>query len=268
MLLWSDRRNHVSLLLCSYTREPARANANRQHDGGAALSMSRDQTIDHRLGEVPLFSGISGASLDRLAPRSWHRSFPEGQVLTSEGDPGESLLVLEAGQVKISRFTSSGHEVVLAIVDAPASFGELALIDGAPRSATIIAQSAVIVRVVPRMAFIALIKSDPQAAMAVLHAVTSMVRATNERLADVLSLDVPGRVAKWLLARAAVRGERREGVMVVPFDLSQRELASELGTTRVSINKALKSFESLHAIRLERDEIVILNADLLTEYTY
>lgn len=230
--------------------------------------MSRDQIIDHRLGDVPLFSGISAASLDRLAPQSWHRSFPEGQVLTSEGDPGESLLVLEAGQVKISRFTSSGHEVVLAIVDAPASFGELALIDGAPRSATIIAQSAVIVRVVPRKAFISLIESDPQAAMAVLHAVTTMVRATNERLADALSLDVPGRVAKWLLARAASRGVRRDGVMVVPFDLSQRELASELGTTRVSINKALKSFESLHAIRLERDEIVILNADLLTEYTY
>lgn len=230
--------------------------------------MSRDQIIDHRLSAVPLFSGILAASLDRLAPQSWLRSYPEGQVLASEGDPGESLLVLEAGQVKISRFTSSGHEVVLAIVDAPASFGELALIDGAPRSATIVAQSPVVVRVVPRKAFIALIESDPQAAMAVLHAVTKMVRATNERLADVLSLDVPGRVAKWLLARAAARGERRERAVVVPFDLSQRELASELGTTRVSINKALKSFESLEAIRLERDQIVILKPDLLTEYTY
>lgn len=230
--------------------------------------MSREQIIDHRLGDVPLFSGLSAESLNRLAPQSWLRSFPEGQVLASEGDPGESLLVLEAGQVKISRFTSSGQEVVLAMLDAPASFGELALIDGAPRSATIVAQSAVSVRIVPRNAFIALIQSDPQAAMAVLHAVTTMVRATNERLADVLSLDVPGRVAKWLLARAAARGERRESVMVVPFDLSQRELASQLGTTRVSINKALKSFESLRAIRLERDEIAILNADLLTEYTY
>ncbi len=237
-------------------------------DRGAVRDMARDHTVAHRLGDVPLFSGISSASLDRLAPQTWLRRFPEGQVLASEGDPGESLLVLESGQVKISRFTSSGHEVVLAIVDAPASFGELALIDGAPRSATIVAQSPVILRVVPRDAFVALIESDPHAAMAVLHAVTGMVRATNERLADILSLDVPGRVAKWLLARAAARGERLGDVMVVPFDLSQRELASELGTTRVSINKALKSFESLHAIRLERDRIVILNADLLAEYTY
>lgn len=223
---------------------------------------------DHRLREVPLFSGIPDESLERLAPQTWLRNYPEGQVLASEGDPGESLLVLETGQVKISRFTSTGHEVVLAIVDAPASFGELALIDGAPRSATIVAQSMVVVRVVPRDAFMSLIEREPQVAMAVLHAVTGMVRSTNERLADVLSLDVPGRVAKWLLARAAARGERRAAEILVPFNLSQRELASELGTTRVSINKALKSFEALQAIRLGRAEIAILNADLLTEYTY
>lgn len=230
--------------------------------------MAREQVAEHRLAEVPLFAGISRQSLDRLAPQSWLRSYPEGQVLASEGDPGESLLVLESGQVKISRFTPSGHEVVLAVVDAPASFGELALIDGAPRSATITAQTPVIVRVVPRQAFISLVETDPQAAMAVLQALTGMVRSTNERLADVLSLDVPGRVAKWLLARAAAQGQRTEQGVVVPFDLSQRELAAQLGTTRVSINKALKSFEGLNALRLKRDKIVILNTDLLTEYTY
>lgn len=230
--------------------------------------MQKDQLSGNLLADVAIFAGIAPESLDHLVPQTWLRSFPEGQVLTSEGDPGESLLVLESGQVRISRYTPSGHEVVLAVVDAPASFGELALIDGAPRSATITAQTPVIVRIVPRQAFVSLIERDSQAAMAVLHSVTGMVRATNERLADVLSLDVPGRVAKWLLARAAARGQRGEHGIIVPFDLSQRDLASELGTTRVSINKALKSFESLHAIDMQRDQIVILNPDLLTEYTY
>jgi CRP/FNR family transcriptional regulator, cyclic AMP receptor protein len=230
--------------------------------------MQQDQLSGRLLADVPIFSGIAPAALDHLAPQTWLRSFPDGQVLASEGDPGESLLVLESGQVRISRYTPSGHEVVLAIVDAPASFGELALIDGAPRSATITAQSPVIVRIVPRQAFVSLIENDVHAAMAVLHSVTGMVRATNERLADVLSLDVPGRVAKWLLARAAGRGIRAERGIRVPFDLSQRDLASELGTTRVSINKALKSFEALQAIELQRDEILILKPDLLIEYTY
>ena len=230
--------------------------------------MHRDQMTDRLLADVPIFAGISQTALDQLTPQTWLRSFPDGQVLASEGDPGESLLVLESGQVRISRYTPSGQEVVLAVVDAPASFGELALIDGAPRSATITAQTPVIVRVVPRLAFVSLLESDSQAAMAVLHAVTSMVRATNERLADVLSLDVPGRVAKWLLARAASRGQRTDGGILVPFDQSQRDLASELGTTRVSINKALKGFESLKAIDMQRDQILILKPDLLIEYTY
>lgn len=236
--------------------------------GESEHGMQQDQMIDHLLADVPIFAGISSAALTQLVPQTWLRSFPEGQVLASEGDPGESLLVLESGQVRISRYTPSGHEIVLAVVDAPASFGELALIDGAPRSATITAQSAVIVRVVPRQAFVALLESDAQTAMAVLQAVTGMVRSTNERLADVLSLDVPGRVAKWLLARAAARGQRCDQGILVPFDLSQSDLASELGTTRVSINKALKSFEALMAIQLQRDQILILNPDLLTEYTY
>ncbi len=230
--------------------------------------MQRDHSTHDMLASVPIFAGISRQALDHLVPQTWLRSFPEGQVLTSEGDPGESLLVLEAGQVRISRYTPSGQEVVLAVVDAPASFGELALIDGAPRSATITAQSPVIIRVVPRQAFLALIEQDIQVARAVLHSVATMVRATNERLADVLSLDVPGRVAKWLLARAAARGQRVDSGIVVPFDLSQRDLASELGTTRVSINKALKSFESLGAIDMLGDEIVIRKPDLLIEYTY
>lgn len=238
------------------------------HGADGVVSMVNDGVTGHRLGEVPLFSAISDQALDVLAAQTWLRSYPEGQVLASEGDPGQSLLVLESGQVKISRFTPSGHEVVLAIVDAPAAFGELALIDGAPRSATITAQTAVVVRVVPRNAFIQLMQREPDVSMAILHALTAMVRTTNERLSDVLSLDVPGRVAKWLLRRALARGDRTDEGITVPFDLSQRELASELGTTRVSINKALKSFEALRAIRLDRASIVILNPDLLAEYTY
>jgi CRP-like cAMP-binding protein len=94
------------------------------------------------------------------------------------------------------------------------------------------------------------------------------VRATNERLSDILSLDVPGRVAKWLLVRAADRGERTAGGILVPFELSQGELATELGTTRVSINKALKTFESLNALELRGETILLTNTDLLIEYTY
>jgi CRP/FNR family transcriptional regulator len=220
------------------------------------------------LANVPLFGGLSSEGLARIAEQSWSRRYPEGQVLTSEGDPGDSLLVIESGQVRISRYTPAGQEIVLAMVEAPDAIGELALIDGASRSATITAQSAVQIRVVPRAAFLQFLESDPQAMMAVMRTVAGMVRATNERLSDILSLDVPGRVAKWLLVRAADRGTRNERGITVPFELSQGELATELGTTRVSINKALKTFESLNALQLHGDSILLTNTDLLIEYTY
>ena len=220
------------------------------------------------LAGVPLFQGLSEAGLARLAEQSWSRRYPEGQVLTSEGDPGDSLLIVESGEVRISRYTPSGQEVVLAIVEAPDAIGELALIDGAARSATMTAQSPVQIRVVPRAAFLQFLQSDPEATMRVMRTVAGMVRSTNERLSDILSLDVPGRVAKWLLVRAADRGERTDNGLVVPFELSQGELATELGTTRVSINKALKTFESLNALELQGESILLRNTDLLIEYTY
>jgi CRP/FNR family transcriptional regulator len=224
---------------------------------------------DHLLGEVPLFAELPPATLERLARESRLRRFPRGQVLCSEGDPGESLLVLEEGRVRISRYSAGGQEVVLAAVEAPAAFGELALIDGAPRSATITAQTAVRVRVLGREAVQGLIAREPSVAMGLLRAVTAMVRATNEKLADVLSLDVPGRVAKWLLARAATHGARRPEGIAVPLGLSQGELAAELGTTRVSVNKALKGFEARGAIALdlEHDRVVLRDPEELRAYT-
>ncbi len=224
---------------------------------------------DHLLGDVPLFAELPPATLERLARESRLRRFPRGQVLCSEGDPGDSLLVLEEGRVRISRYSAGGQEVVLAAVEAPAAFGELALIDGALRSATITAQTPVRVRMLGREAVQSLIARESSVAMGLLRAVTAMVRTTNERLSDILSLDVPGRVAKWLLARAETHGARRPEGIAVPLGLSQGELAAEIGTTRVSVNKALKGFEArgVIALDLERDEVVLRQPEELRAST-
>lgn len=231
-------------------------------------SRGRSETGEARIQRVPIFRDLPPDALERIREASLTRTYPEGQILTSEGDPGDSLLIIESGHVRVSRYSASGQEIVLAVVEAPDAIGELALIDGAPRSATVIAQSEVTIRVVPRRAFESLLDENPEVALAVMRALATMVRETNERLADFLSLDVPGRVAKWLLARAARTGTRHDDGIRVPFLISQGELAVELGTTRVSINKALKTFESLGAIRLAGDHILLTDADLLSEYTY
>jgi CRP/FNR family transcriptional regulator len=230
------------------------------------MSGIRAQPDSNPFAQVELFAELPEAMLAVLARESRVRRYPEGQVLFSEGDPGDSLVVLEEGRLRISRFTPGGQEVVLATMEAPAAIGELALIDGAPRSATVVAQTPVVVRVLSRQTVAGLIGSEPSVALGMLRAVATMVRDTNERFSDVLSLDVPGRVAKWLLANAARHGQQRGSDIVLPIDSSQSDLALELGTTRVSVNKALKTFEHLGALTVGRNEITIHKRDLLSQY--
>lgn len=201
---------------------------------------------------IPLFAKLPVTALAELAANSQTRAYPAGQVLWTEGDPGTSLLVLESGQVRVTRFAGSGQEVVLAVLAAPAALGEMALIDGEPRSATVIAQRPVTVRVVPRQVFLGLLR-EPAAVQAVLKSLAGMIRSSNERYADAIGLDVPGRLAKWLLARAD--GETGE----VRLGRTQAELAAELGATRESLNRALRRFAELGLLHLDSDTLNVLD---------
>lgn len=224
--------------------------------------------VGGHLDEIPLFAELAPGMLAVLESESRVRRYPEGQVLFSEGDPGETLVILEEGRVKVCRFMTGGQEIVLAVQEAPASFGELALVDGAPRSATVIAQTPIVVRMLPRAALMGMIHNEPSVAMALMQGLVGMIRDTNDRLSDLQALDVPGRVAKWLLGWAERSGRKREDGIAIPFEISQSDLAAELGTTRVSINKALRMFEGLDVIASDKDEIVIMKPERLRDYVY
>jgi CRP-like cAMP-binding protein len=205
---------------------------------------------------VPLFASLDPGKRGELAASSRVRRYAKGQVLCSEGDPGDDLIVLEEGRVRVCRFTSSGQEIVLADVDAPGTFGELALIDGAPRAATVIAGSDVRVRYLHRQVILDLVTREPSVAISLMQGMAAMVRATNERLSDVLSLDVPGRLAKWLLAHHDADGR-------VALDQSQEGLARAIGTTRVSVNRTLHQFARRGLVDVREQIIVILDVAAL-----
>lgn len=222
---------------------------------------------NHQLASVPLFAQLPATVLDELAIASLVRHYPRGQVLCSEGDAGDYLIVLESGQLRVSRYTSAGDEAVLSVIEPPAVVGELALLDGAPRDATITAQRAVTVRLLPRMVFMELLKREPMAMEGLLRNLAGLVRSANARHADFVALDVPGRLAKWLLrqAKEAHPGPLAEGV-VVTMQRSQGELAAELGTTRSTLNRALRDFVSLGLIDIEEDRVILCRPVALRRY--
>lgn len=226
----------------------------REHQCIQGMCLMQDPS--HLLSAIPLFAGLEIAVLDELLAASRVRLFPKGQVLCSEGDPGDDLLLLEEGRVRISRYAAGGREVVLAEVGAPLAFGEIALIDDAPRTATLIAVTGIRVRFLPRQSVIRLAEGNPRVALAMLRSMAAMVRATNDQLADVLALDVPARLAKWLLAQA---GEAD----VVTLADSQESLGLRLGTTRVTINRVLHRFERTGVIRIRGAEIEVVDRHAL-----
>jgi CRP/FNR family transcriptional regulator, cyclic AMP receptor protein len=234
----------------------------------AVVRSNSSSAASHLLAEVPLFAGLPPAALDDLARISRVRRYPSGQVLWNEGDPGDSLLVLEEGQLRISRFTASGQEAVLAVFEAPASLGELALLDGQPRDATVIAQRAVTVRMVPRTAFLALLQREPALVDGLLKTLAGLVRLGNVRHTDMLGLDVPGRLAKWLLRRAGdVRGSEVAPGAVVTLHRTQAELGAELGANRSTLNRALHELEDLGLIDVDGEQVTLLDPGGLSAFT-
>lgn len=213
---------------------------------------------------IPLFRDLPAPALDLLLRESRQRSYAAGQVLWSEGDPGDSLLILESGQLRVSRFTGGGQEIVLQVMEAPAALGELALLDGEPRNASVTAQRAVTVRLLPRKAFRGLLREEPALVDGLLKSLAAMVRAGNARHVAAIGLDVPGRLAAWLLERA---GDAAPPGAAVRLERSQGELAAELGTTRATLNRALKGFEALRLIENDGDIVTLRDPGELAWYT-
>ena len=231
------------------------------------MTASASQLSIETLRTVSVLADLPAAALEQLARSSLPRTYRRGQVLCSEGDSGESIYILEEGQLRVTQWTAAGDEAVLAVVEAPAAVGELSLLDGSPRSATLTAIGPVRVRLIPRMAFMKLLQDQPQIVPGLLATLAALIRRANARQVDLLTLDVPGRLAKWLLTRADRAGVPEENGLAIDLARSQGELAAEIGTTRPTLNRALRGFEEQGIIATDGPRVTILDRSRLAAFT-
>ena len=215
------------------------------------------------LAKVPFVAVLARADREALAASAKQRRFRRGQAIFQKDDPGESLFIVERGSVRIYLPSPQGSDLILAVLGAGDFFGEMALLDGGPRSASAMAVDDTRTIALDRADFRAMLESRPQAAMAVLAAVASRVREADEMAGGLAFLDVGGRVAKKLLELAASHGIQREDGVLLDVPLTQEEIANMVGVTRESVNRHLAYFRREGVIRGRGRRIVIQDAEAL-----
>jgi len=220
-------------------------------------------SMSDALAAVPLFAGLDADGLTSMTRGMRVRRFRRGETIFHLGDPGDALFIVMAGSIKITLPADSGDEAILATLRPGDFFGELALLDGAPRSATAVAIEATETYILPRDQFRELIATEPVMREALLATLAAEVRRLTHHVEELHFLDITGRLASRLARLAAESGARRlaDGSVQLAGPLTQGDLAAMIGCTRQSVNKLLGMFSEEGLIRLDRDRIVILDLE-------
>jgi CRP/FNR family transcriptional regulator, cyclic AMP receptor protein len=211
------------------------------------------------LSRTELFKGVDEAARRLVAERVAERVVERGRSVFVQDEPGDRMYVLAEGAVKLYVSSRDGGIVELARHHPPASFGELALLDGGSRSASAEAVERSVLLVVTRDELLRLLRSEEKVAEALLRALGTMVRRTTRQLTDRAFLNLRGRVARQLLLLAE-DGNRSS---TVTLRVTQGELATMVGGARQTVNQALKSLESSGCIRAVGRAFALLDREQL-----
>jgi len=195
-----------------------------------------------------LFSDLDDDDRRLLAQRSHRRQFRAGDYVCSFGDPGQSMMAIITGTIRISRPTSKGKVVILADLPAGEFIGDMAVLDGRERSADCVALTNVELLVLDRRELLPFLEEHPRLCLALLKILCARLRLADERMADIGFVDLPARLAKTLLRQGTSRADHSR-----PFKLSisQTVLAEMTGATRESVNRQLREWQRRGVVDLK-----------------
>jgi CRP/FNR family cyclic AMP-dependent transcriptional regulator len=218
------------------------------HEAGRQVT---PRQIAELLAETDLFGVLEASTLAEVAERAMVRVVEKGQTIFVQDEPGDRLFALADGSIKLVVRSSQGEVVELARHWRPAVFGEVALLDGGPRSATAEAVERTTLVVVTRDELIRLRRSDPQVVDRVLKALGGLIRRADLLATELVFLDLPGRLARRLLELAEAHdGPPAGDGKLRTRRVTQTELANMVGGSRQSVNIALRSLERRGYVRL------------------
>ena len=191
------------------------------------------------LRRVPLLGSLSETQLDALAAGSVRRAFPKGRTIVAEGEPSQSLYILLSGRAKVQRSDSDGKEVILAVLGPGECFGEMSLIDDAPRSASVITLESCDFMAINKDSFKEILAENHDISLKIMKGLVKRLREADKKIETLALLDVYGRVARVLLDFSeVVNGER-----IVKSKLPRQEIAKMIGASREMVSRVMKVLE-------------------------
>lgn len=216
------------------------------------------------LRRVPLFARLDDARLDVLAAAATTRRLAAREELCHKGDDAAQVYVVASGRLKVVAASSEGDEVVLNLLDAGEVIGELPMLLGGPRTATVVALEPSEMVVLERREFLRFLREHPEAGSELLTVLAERVVRLSECIEDIAFLGVAGRIAKKLLALAESFGEQGPDGVHVTLRLSQGELAQYVGTTRETVNKQIRAWSEQGVLHMEAGSITLHRTDELS----
>jgi CRP/FNR family cyclic AMP-dependent transcriptional regulator len=207
-----------------------------------------------------LFARLTPPQIDRLSACIVTRSVKSGTVICGMGDPAACLFAIGTGTVEIAAPSVDGKGEALNVLGSGSIFGEIALLDGHPRTANAVATSDCELFVIDRRDFLAAMHEEPDIAVKIIEVLCAQLRRTTEQAEEVMFLGLPSRLARALMRLCE---EDPGGLGGGKISITQRDLGNIIGMSRQSTNRQLRLWEDKKWVRLERNAVVILAPDAL-----
>jgi CRP/FNR family transcriptional regulator, cyclic AMP receptor protein len=210
---------------------------------------------------VPLFATFPEEQLRTLATLVSRRSATRGSIIMAAGDPTDSLYIILSGRFKVMMSDAEGKEVILSILSSGEFFGEMGLIDDAPRSASVVAIEPCELLVITRRDFKKCMTENADMSMAVMRGLVRRLREADRKIGSLALLDVYGRVARLLLDMS----ETVDGQKMVTKRLPKQDIAKMIGASREMVSRVMKDLQMGGYIEMRGSSIVLRDTIMLPE---
>lgn len=215
------------------------------------------------LSKISIFSSLEKEDLELLANATQEVTYSKGKTIISSEEIGSTFFIVKSGRVKVTAEAFGGREIVLSTLHPLAFFGEMSIIDGEPRSASIIALEETKLITMEREVFLGILHRYPQITIKILTILCQRLRRADELIQCLRFLSASGRTIQTLFKLSDEHGVTTPKGLLIDTKLTHQELASLSGTSKESMRKIIRDFKEKGYIKFERGKITILNESML-----